>query len=323
MSIIHDILKIRTKEQLSELLEMRYVNLVRLAHYPEYYKFPISKKSGGIRLILAPHDKHKKLQRRINHILQDLYKDMDLGCVYGFNSSQPEHIKANAANHINKKFVYNTDLKDFFPNISSVMVRDLFMLEPFNYNETLATLMAMLTTYEGALPTGAPSSPIISNLIFYRTDKKLKAFSESKSLSYSRYADDLTFSSNTDINQEIISQINQIIEENGFVINQKKSRLQKYYNRQIVTGLTVNQKVNINRKYIRNIRAILHDIKNRGLVLASSRFFDNESINEESTNRFLNILRGKIEFIGFVRGWEDNIYKTLHYDISVLLDDQT
>ena len=245
MKKTYDILKLISIHQFSELLGIEYFKLITIAFNPNYYTFKIPKKNGNLRLILAPNEALKKIQRKINYILQDLYTGMDLGCVYGFNSSQPEHIKANAQKHINKKWVYNTDLKDFFPNITSVMVRDLFMTAPFNFNEGLATLIAMLTTYDNTLPTGAPSSPIISNLIFYKTDKKLQVLAKKFNLSYSRYADDLSFSSDINYNQNIIVEINQIIEKDNFVINHKKERLQNYYNRQTVTGITVNMKVNI------------------------------------------------------------------------------
>jgi RNA-directed DNA polymerase len=192
----------------------------------------------------------------------------------------------------------------------------MFMSVPFYFNESLATLMAMLTTYDNALPTGAPSSPIISNFIFYNTDKRLKAFAENNDLSYSRYADDLTFSSNSDITADLITEIYKIIEADNFVINTKKSRLQQYYNRQTVTGITVNEKVNVNRKYIRQIRAILHDINNRGLKLASQRFFDLDSSTEEKQTELINILRGRIGFVGFVRRKEVSVYLGLRRKLS-------
>jgi RNA-directed DNA polymerase len=313
----HKILNINSKKQLSNLLGKPYSHLLQMARNPQYYQFFIPKKSGGVRTIQAPNEEHKRLQSEINRILQDVYSDMDLGCVYGFNQSQSEHIKANARHHIQKRQVFNTDIKNFFPNISSASVRDMFMSVPFYFNESLATLMAMLTTYDNALPTGAPSSPIISNFIFYNTDKRLNAFAKNNDLSYSRYADDLTFSSNSDITVDLITEIYKIIEADNFVINTKKSRLQQYYNRQTVTGITVNEKVNVNRKYIRQIRAILHDINNRGLELASQRFFDLDSSTEEKQTELINILRGRIEFVGFVRGKEDAVYLGLKNKINL------
>ena len=311
----HKILNIKSKEQLSHLLGTCYPYLLQMARNPQYYQFSIPKKSGGIRIIQAPNDQHKRLQSKINRILQQLYSDMDIGCVYGFNQSQPEHIKANAQHHIQKQQVFNTDIKNFFPNISSAKVRDTFISTPFFFDESLATLIAMLTTYNNALPIGAPSSPIISNYIFYNTDKKLKAFANNNDLSYSRYADDLTFSSNSKITGKLITKIYKIIEDDCFVINTKKSRLQQYYNRQTVTGITVNEKVNINRKYIRKIRAILHDIKYRGLELATQRFFNLSLPDFRKESELINILRGRIEFVGFVRGKEDPVYLGLKNSI--------
>jgi len=105
----HKILNINSKEQLAYLLEKGYHYLLQMARNPQYYQFPISKKSGGVRIIQAPNPAHKRLQSRINYMLQKLYADMDLGCVYGFNSSQKEHIKVNAHHHTQKQQVFNTD----------------------------------------------------------------------------------------------------------------------------------------------------------------------------------------------------------------------
>lgn len=302
------ILNISNVNELSLFLGIDYLQLLSIANNPKYEKFKIKKKTGGHRIILAPSSTHKQFQKRINNMLQVAYNFNDPNCVYGFNSSQPEHIKANAQHHINKKNLLNIDIKDFFPSITSVMVRGMFMSLPFIYNEQLATLLAMLTTYNNMLPTGAPSSPIISNFIFIDADKQLLDLAKKYKLIYTRYADDLSFSSNNEITDEMIGNITKIIEGFGFKLNPKKYRLLNNYNRQTVTGITVNEKVNINRKYIRKIRAILHNIETQGVITASVRYFNLIEPDAIYASKLINSVRGKIEFIGFIRGRDDKIY---------------
>ena len=306
-----EILKIDSIKQFAEILGYSHSSIIFIATNYNYDSFKIKKKSGGYRTILVPDAKHKIIQRRINDILQDVYKNIDPGCVYGFNNSQPESIKANAKNHVNKKSLLNIDIKDFFPSITSAMLKDMFMQKPFNYPEKLATLISMLSTYKNSLPTGAPSSPIISNFVFLSTDKKLLKLANKYNLTYTRYADDLSFSTDTEFSEEIISEITKIINQFGFELNHKKFRIQNYYNRQTVTGITVNEKVNINRKYIRNIRAILHNIESKGLVIASKRYYNLLEPDSNDIQKFILSIRGKIEFIGFIRGENDKIYNNL------------
>ena len=300
--------KIDNLNDLANLLNISTTTLIHFARSADYYEFKIKKKSGGYRTIYAPEQSKKYIQKLINNILQKKYKNIDPGCVYGFNSNVPENIKANARNHLNKKFLLNIDIKNFFPTITSVMVRDIFMQKPFNYNLQIATVFAMLTTFKNSLPTGAPSSPIISNFIFTPTDLKLLELTKKYKITYSRYADDLSFSSNDEITDNIISEISAIIETSGFKLNTKKHRLLKHYNRQTVTGITVNKKLNVNRKYIRKIRAILHNIESYGLLIASTKYFNLPYPDFNLEHKLIPSLRGKIEFIGFVRGKDDKIY---------------
>jgi len=313
-----EILNIESISQMASYLQYQRSSMIFIASNYNYNHFKIKKKSGAYRTILAPDNMHKLIQQKINNSLQIAYKEIDPRCVYGFNNSQPESIKANAENHINKKSLLNIDIKDFFPSITSVMVRNMFMKEPFNYNEKLATLMTMLCTYKNTLPTGAPSSPIISNFIFIDADEELLKLASKYNLTYTRYADDLSFSTNNEFTEDIITEITDIISRFGFELNHKKFRMQNNYNRQIVTGITVNEKVNINRKYIRNIRAILHNIESNGLLSASKRYFNLQEQEQAFANKLVLSLRGKIEFVGFVRGKNDKIYNNLLNRLQVL-----
>src|SRR5690606_17442000 len=170
------------------------------------------------------------------------------------------HIAENAKMHTDKKHVLNIDLKDFFPNISASRVQSVFKSSYFNFDAPMATALTLLTTYQGKLPTGAPTSPVLSNFVCLKLDADLKNFCETKALQFTRYADDLTFSSHHQISTDTVLDLINLIKKNGFEINDKKLRLQSSNRKQVVTGLTVNQKVNVDRKLLKKVRAMLHDL---------------------------------------------------------------
>jgi len=204
-------------------------------------------------------------------------------------------------------------LKDFFPSISAKQIKKLFTSSFFNYNEQIATALALLTTYEAKLPTGAPTSPVLSNFVCHNMDAELYFFCSFNGLKFTRYSDDLTFSSDIFISKDIIQSIIQIIRNNGFEINEKKLRLQSFYRRQTVTGLTVNEKVNVNRNLLKKIRAMIHDLNTNGIDAATQRHFGKDVTRNVHNHRkyFIYRLEGYINFVGQVRGKEDVVYKKL------------
>jgi RNA-directed DNA polymerase len=150
---------------------------------------------------------------------------------------------------------------------------------------------------------GAPTSPVISNLACFLFDRRLMRFAEEQQLTFTRYADDLTFSSNRKISDTTITAIKDIISSYGLVVNEQKTRTFTAKGSQVVTGLKVNEKVNVDRTYIRNIRAMLHNWDKNGLVKAAA-----QNLNEY---QFINILKGKLDFLSMVRGKEDPVYQKL------------
>jgi RNA-directed DNA polymerase len=222
------------------------------------------------------------------------------------------NIVANANVHTGKKYVLNIDLKDFFPSISAKWIKSLFTSPYFNYNEQVAIALTLLTTYEAKLPTGAPTSPVLSNFVCLALDANLRIFCQENGLLFTRYADDLTFSSDTTISQDTIQNIKQLIYDNGFEINEKKLRLKSSNRKQTVTGLTVNEKVNVDRKLLRKIRAMLHDMTTNGIDAATGRHFNlKDDVNSKQQAFFIRRLEGYINFVGQVRGKDDAVYKKL------------
>ncbi|GIO28271.1 hypothetical protein J43TS3_28820 [Ornithinibacillus bavariensis] len=181
-------------------------------------------------------------------------------------------IKTNASKHVQRNYILNFDLENYFENINFGRVRSMFTYY-FGFNNTVSSTLANTCChYEGFLPQGASTSPIISNIISYKMDRELSKLAAKNNCIYTRYADDITLSTKSEFLQKRIAlikdnsvslskEINNIIKKNGFLINDSKTRLSSKYERQIVTGITVNKKLNVNRRYIRRVRSILHCIE--------------------------------------------------------------
>lgn len=289
----------------------------------------ISKKNGGVRTLSIPPKFTRIIQTKFNEILQKLY--IPLNPVHGFikmENNNPKNIISNASNHIQKSYVINLDIENFFDTINFGRVRGLFLSKPFNVNELIATKFAQLATYENKLPQGSPVSPIISNLICKKLDHELIKIAKEFSLTYTRYADDITFSTyKKKINStRIIRVIAKVIKDNGFIINTEKTRIQNFNQTQIVTGLKVNQKVNLRRKYIKQIRSMLFSWYKDGLEKASNIHFDKFNKQEakyikDRKESFKNILIGKINFLGQVKGVDDRLFIKFSHTYYLLRDE--
>lgn len=288
----------------------------------------IDKKNGNKRELSIPPFSVKTLQAKLNILLQDSYTPPKP--VYAFvksDNSIKRTIVTNASQHINKHFVLNIDIENFFDNINFGRVRGLLLAKPYELNEIIATKLAQLMTYENRLPQGAPTSPILSNIICKKLDHELMKLAKKNHMSFTRYADDITFSSkkkNIDL-EMILEDVEKIINNNGFKINSSKTRIQKFYQTQIVTGLKVNKKVNVSRKYTRLIRSMLFSWYKHGLAIASFNHFKSEKqrgkysfflLNTQKS--FIRVLQGKINFLGQVKGINNPLYLKYLYSFNLL-----
>lgn len=263
---------------LAHYMNISKERLLEIAHKKEYFYYLIPKKSGGMRRIIVPNDDLKSVQRWINkHILQ-VIKPLD--CVTGFVRGRS--IVNNAKIHENKKYILNLDIENFFESITIDRVEKLFFA--LGYKHEIALFMADLCTttinegyvrwklgenratyFESLmhkekpfLVQGAPTSPSIANLVCYRMDKKLMKYATRHEINYSRYADDITFSSNDMASLPKVLYIKRLFVEEHFVLNEKKTKLLKEGMRQEVTGLLINQKVRVPRVYKKDIYRHLH-----------------------------------------------------------------
>jgi RNA-directed DNA polymerase len=307
-------LSMQTPADLCRLLRKPFNDLEQMINHPVYHGFSVPKKRGGCREIVAPSVELKRVQRRLNHYLQFCYLYIRPAEVHGFvihpkHLQEPCNIVVNANQHTGKKQLLNIDLKEFFPGIAAQRVKEVFHSSCFSFSDQVANALTLLTTLQGKLPTGAPTSPVISNFICYGLDYDLITFCENRHLTYSRYADDLTFSSNDPINPSITDEIITLVERHGFEVNRKKTRLTSSYRKQTVTGITVNEKVNVDRNLLKKTRAMLHDLSLNGAELATRRHFNIRSeVTPELISTFISRLTGYINFTGQVRGPEDYMY---------------
>jgi RNA-directed DNA polymerase len=311
------LLSIEKPTELSLFLDTPFYCLERLINNPIYKFYQVEKKKGGKRDIYAPNDELKKIQKKLNYYLQASYLCVKPEEAHGFVIN-PGYLGAkcniveNARPHTQKKYVLNIDLKDFFSNISGKQVWGVFSSYPFNYNEQISTALTLLTTYEGKLPTGAPTSPVISNFICLKLDAELKDCCATHLLAYTRYADDLTFSSNNPISDGVLLDITNRIKNNGFVINEKKLRIRSSNKKQMVTGIVVNEKVNVDRTLLRKIKAMVYDLSKNGLRDATQKHFKLTGFADKKYQvQFINRLQGYINFVGQVRGKADTRYLSL------------
>lgn len=290
-----------------------------------YSQFSVKKKNGGVRIINAPVSGLKSILKSLNFILQCIYEPHKAATGFVINKS----IVDNAKFHTSRLYVYNIDLKDFFHSFDRNRVKMGFMYEPFNLagqREPLAFLLASLCTHpfevEGStqtvLPQGSPTSPTITNIVCSKLDHRLNGLAKRFKIRYSRYADDITFSSQYSIfkSDEFLEELHRIIEKNqGLVINPTKTRLQKSTYRQEVTGLVVNEKANVTRRYVKQLRMWLYYWEKYGYVKGEQIFLrdyvsDKGHVKNGKPN-FVNVLDGKLEYLKMVKGKDNSTYLKL------------
>ena len=280
VTVLQALKDIKDFEEFAHLLgyktkSLSYI-LYKLADSAKYCTFSIPKASGGERQIDAPLEPLKTLQRRLAKLLYDCVAQIETDAPrpalsHGFRRGRS--IITNARRHRNRRYVLNLDLSDFFPTFNFGRVRGFFMADStFALHERTATYIAQIACRDGKLPQGSPCSPIIADIVAHILDVRLAKLAKKHRLTYSRYADDITFSTNQKTFPAEIATIDpdnaskwtlhksltDRIEKSGFAINPTKTRMQYRGSRQTVTGLTVNKTVNIRVEYYKTVRSMCH-----------------------------------------------------------------
>ncbi len=310
-------LSIRTSVDLCLLVKIAPEVLTRVINSPQYKELLIPKKRGGKRKLEVPEYLLMCIQKRLNKYLQSVYLQIRPTFVHGFvltngASENKANIVSNALPHVGKKYVMNLDLEDFFPSINAKTIRGMFLSDIFNFDHHLSTCLALLTTIDGHLPQGASTSPVLSNFVCLELDKALHLFAFLNQIEYTRYADDLTFSADFPFEEDWVIGLKKIIEQHGFRLNDQKFRIQISNRKQSVTGITVNKRLNVDRKFYKRTRAMLNDLKRNGVESATIKHFGlTTEPNQKQCRFFIKRLEGFIAFIGQVRGADDPIYNRM------------
>lgn len=298
-----------------------YSNTDRVPTEKRYHTFKIpKKKKGEFREISSPVLQLKNIQYLIKIILEDIYNNPK-DCVMGFVKKRS--VVDNAKKHLNKFYVQNLDIKDFFPSVTQEMIfRCLIQydINNFHINKNVASMIARLCCIRRengiiTLPQGSPTSPILANMVCEKMDVKIMELAEKFHLDYTRYADDMTFSGEYNAFRDegcFMKELYSIIEQNGFKSNPDKKRIQKHGSRQEVTGIIVSSKTNVRRKYVKGIRVMLHNWELFGYEQANKCF--SECYIKKGCKKYpnppdlKNVLDGKLEYLKMVKGKGDMTY---------------
>lgn len=301
-----------TPADLAKALGIEVSRLRWLAYHTEvatrlhYVQFLVPKRSGGTRMLSAPH---KSLAATQQWIYKEIVTKLPVESpAHGFVTGRS--IVTNAQPHVGQAVLLNMDLEGFFPSIAWQRARSVF--HRAGYSPCVATILALLCTecpreaveFNGVryyvatgprgLPQGASTSPGLSNQVARKLDKRLNGLAVKLGLTYTRYADDLTFSGPAEFNERVgylIARVRHIALEEGFSVNEKKTRVLRKSAQQSVTGVVVNEKASLPREELRKLRAILHRAGKEGL----------EAQNREGRPNYRAWLAGKIAYVRMVR----------------------
>lgn len=309
---------VTTRDELAIFLDIPLRKLTHILYCEKpnnlYHSFEIKKKNGGTRHIDAPDDELIGLQYRIAKALEDyeekLRSDKNIKSLISHAFEKNKSIMTNAQIHINKRVIINLDLKDFFPSIHFGRILGFFTKnKDYNLSYEVAVILAQLCCIDGHLPQGAPTSPILSNMLCRILDIRILKIAKKYKVDYTRYADDLTFSTNNkaflEIQNEFLNEIKDEIKRAGFDVNDKKTRIQYRNSKQEVTGLIVNKKINVDRRYYRETRA-----------MANSLYTNNEFFIDGKRGT-INQLEGRFSFINQIDKFNNKLDKSTPFSVKL------
>lgn len=324
------------------VLGIEYSKLASIIYpAPPYKHFIITKRDGSPRYLAEPGRRLKALQYKVLAFLTERMTPLK-PAVHGFVPNRS--IVSNARAHASRQnhFILNLDVEDFFPSITFFRVRGVLTSRPFNFSHQVATVIAHMCTLDGKLPQGAPTSPFLSNLVCRSMDRDLTDLARRNRATYTRYADDITFSFIVRTRRSLPAAICKADDEghlalgaelrelittkHHFAINDAKTRLSDRYRRMEVTGLTINQFPNVRREFIDRIRGALNAWERNGYAAAEKGWQDriaaSTSLSYEQkpwkrqyqsgrVAKLKNVLWGKLLYLRMVRGKDDLIYTRL------------
>jgi len=298
-----------TVEDLQQLgIDMSQVQLLSLN--PPYYEFDVPKSSGGFRHIEAPESHLKKLLRWFNFYLQCVYFCVQTKASFGYiirvkGVKRWKNILENARSHLGAKSLLNVDFENFFHQISRQRVCVFLQKHPFHFDKKTAFILSKFFTHRGRLPMGSPTSPALSNLAVMEFDEELYDWSCSRELIFTRFVDDMTFSSrNRPIQLADLEAIKSICGRHGLKLNPAKTTFFDADDEKKVTGLVLNDTVDIEDSFYKELDG---DLKRLKYLVEVSFRIENHN-RHELVMDFKKEVAGKINFIGMIEGYDSSIF---------------
>ncbi|MGV2450035.1 UNVERIFIED_CONTAM: reverse transcriptase family protein [Ralstonia mannitolilytica] len=259
-----------------------------------YRHFKIKKKNGKLRSISEPLPSLKEIQY---FILKEILYTQKVS-KYCKSYIPKKNIKEYLKYHVNEKEVLTLDLQDFFPSIKFELVYNYFL--QLGYAKDVSYYLSSITTYcdkqekfdinKRYLPQGAPTSPYLSNLILKDFDNKLGIYCSQKKIKYTRYADDLAFSGNSTSSEDIIAFVNKELEKLGLMLNLKKTNFMKQNTQQIISGVVVNNKMQLPKNQRNEIRQKMYFITKFGIESHLEKI-------QEKRDNYISHLLGRIQYV--------------------------
>lgn len=301
----------RTLEDISVSIGINYEELINTASSIRLNVTTkrITKKGGGIRTLFIPSEKLKNILQKIN---RNILQRIDLP-VQAHGSIPGKSPITNAKEHVGKSYILKLDIKDFYPSIRYSRIKDLFL--KLGFSKKSATIMTRLTSFNGRLGQGFPTSSSIANLILAQNViPRIAGLCNTKHLTFTIYQDDITISGGGSV-KSLISTLKNILNQHGFIINTKKIKISNSQSQQKVTGYVVNKKVNIPKGEFRLLRALVHNCLIYGI----------EKVADRPIESFIRHIKGRIQRvkdINPIRGnkleneFTTSLHKLVQFNIS-------
>lgn len=276
---------------------------------PFYIHFTVPKKNGKLRHIEAPEIGLKRLQRKLNTYLQCFYYINQSDASYGYiikpkRSKATKNIKTNAEVHLGSSYMINADFEDFFHQIRIDNVLNIFKSKYFSFDNTCALALTKLCTYKNRLPMGAPTSPALSNIYSIGLDTELNNWAMENSINFSRYVDDLSFSSKNEIGINEFNTIKTIALKHQLKFNETKTKIYNPTDKKTVTGLVINETIDIDQEFYIELE---NDIKRLKHTIEAI-FIADRTNNVGFLKQFKQEIKGKINFIASIEGYNSPEY---------------
>lgn len=294
----------RTLKDVAELTNTSTKNIVLLAFSPQYYHFTVPKKNGKLRHIEAPEQELKRFQRKLNIFLQSVYYLHQSKNAYGYiinpkGKIYKKGVLNNAKQHLGCNYLMNVDFKDFFHQITIEDVKKIFKSNYFNFNTYTSFTLAKICCYKNRLPMGSPASPVLSNLYTISLDHLLHHWAIKKQGIYTRFVDDLAFSSKSNaFSSNDFYEIQKIAAQYHLNFNPKKTKFVGITATKTITGLILKETVDIDDLYYKELNKDIKRLKNIVEVYSIT----GQSLKNIAIVKFKQEIVGKINFIKTIEG---------------------